>query len=103
MAVFNVPLSNTPQSFTIELAGVTWNLVSRWNDAIEGGWIVDWYDSSDAPICMNMPLITGADLGAQYPHLGIPSSLIVFTDGDDFAVPTLENLGVESQLYLVQK
>lgn len=102
MTTFAIPLSNTPQSFAIELQGVTWNLVSRWNDAVEGGSILDWYDAGNNPVCMNVPLVTGADLAAQYPHLGIPSALIVFTDGDDFAVPTLENLGVESQLYLVQ-
>ena len=102
MTTFAIPLANTPQAFSIELVGTTWNLVSKWNDATEAGWVLDWYDADGAPVCMNIPLVTGADLAAQYSHLGIPSTLIVFTDGDEFAVPTLENLSVESQLYLMQ-
>jgi len=27
--------------------------------------------------------------------------MFILTDGDDFAIPTLENLGVESNLYFV--
>lgn len=102
MSTFTIPLNSTPQAFTIDLAGTTWSLVIRWNDAPEAGWVLDWYDANNVPVCMNIPLVTGADLAAQYPHLGIPSALIVFTDGDDLAVPTLNNLGLESNLYLVQ-
>ena len=97
MTTFKIPLANTPQQFSIELEGFTWNLVSRWNDAPDAGWILDWYDADNNPVCMNMPLVTGADLSEQYEYLGIPSMLIVETDGSESdAVPTIENLGVES-------
>jgi hypothetical protein len=48
-----------------------------------------------------MPLVTGIDLLRQYRYLGIPGSMIVYTDGDPDAPPTLENLGNESNLYYV--
>jgi hypothetical protein len=102
MPTFKIPLSNIPQEFPIELDGKSWYMVSRWNDAPDGGWIIDWYDADNLPVVMNAPLVTGADLGDQYESLGIPRVQIVMTDGDENAVPTLGNLGVESNLYLVQ-
>jgi len=62
--------------------------------------VVDVYDNTtDAPIAMNIPLITGADLLSGLEYLGINGKLYVFTDGDDAAVPTLTNLGVESNVF----
>jgi hypothetical protein len=46
-------------------------------------------------------LITGADCLSGLEYLGITGQLVVFTDGDELAVPTLENLGVESNLYFL--
>jgi hypothetical protein len=37
----------------------------------------------------------------QFKHVGIPGKLLVYTDGDEFAPPTLENLGQEANLYYV--
>jgi hypothetical protein len=67
---------------------------------LEGGWVIDIYDGdSNTPIVMNVPMVTGADLLAQYEYLNLKGQLIVYTDGNELAVPTLENLGVESNLY----
>jgi hypothetical protein len=102
MAIYTIPLTNVPQSFTIELSGKEYLITCRWNDAIEGGWFLDINDSITAlPILHNLPLVSGNNLLEQYEYLGIGGSLVVLTNGDQTAVPTLDNLGVESFLYFV--
>ena len=94
-----LPLTNIPEKFSISLGGINYILVSRWNDADEGGWILEFYDQDELPILMNVPLVTGANLLDQYEYLGIPGLLYVITEGDDYAVPTIDNLGTASQVY----
>ena len=61
---------------------------------------MDFVDAiTNLPIVANVPLITGADCLKGLEYLGFKGKLFVFTDGDDTAVPTFENLGVESNLY----
>lgn len=100
LKTFLIPLANVPQEFFITLANRELKIISKWNDAEEGGWVIDIFDGeTDASIVANIPLVTGADLLEQYEYLGLNGKLIVFTDGDETAAPTLENLGVESNLY----
>lgn len=100
MTTFVLPLQNIPQKFDIALAGNNYTLTCKWNSAPEGGWVIDLADATSGdPIAANIPLITGADCLAGLEYLGINGQLFVFTDGNEFAVPTLENLGVESNLY----
>ncbi len=100
MTTFILPLENVPQVFQIALAGKEYSMTCKWNDALEGGWVLDFADAiTGLAIVANIPLITGADLLAGLEYLGFQGSLIVFTDGDDTAVPTLDNLGVESNVY----
>lgn len=102
MTTFLLPLQNAPQVFDIALAGVNYTMACRWNDSPDAGWVLDLADSdTGVSIVANVPLITGADCLAGLEYLGINGQLIVFTDGDDTAVPTLENLGVESNLYFL--
>lgn len=103
-AVFTIPLQvGTPQTFSITLGGVTYQLTFLyWNDTAGlGGWTVDIDDSSGNPIAEGIPLVTGADLFAQYRHLGFTGSLIVQTTSNPDAVPTFENLGDDGQVYYV--
>lgn len=100
METFLVPLSNSPQDFLITLAGRELRLINKWNNSDEGGWVLDIFDGeTNEPIVANIPMVTGCDLLEQYEYLGLNGRLIVFTDGDELAVPTLDNLGVESNLY----
>lgn len=102
MTTFLLPLQNIPQKFNIVLAGVPYTLTCKWNDSQDSGWVIDIADGlTSLPIVANIPLITGANLLEGLDYLGINGKLIVFTDGNDFAVPTLENLGVESNLYFL--
>lgn len=102
MATFKLPLQNIPQTFEITLGAINYILACKWNDADEAGWVLDFADAvTNLPIVANVPLITGADVLENLDYLGFTGSLFVFTDGNDLAVPTLLNLGVESNLYFV--
>lgn len=100
METFLIPLLNVPQDFFITLANRELRIVTKWNPSDNGGWTLDIFDGeTDASIVANIPMVTGADLLAQYEYLGLNGRLVVFTDGDETSVPTLQNLGTESNLY----
>lgn len=100
METFIIPFSNVPQDFTIILANRELRLVTKWNASEEGGWLLDIFDGiTDESIIAGIPLVTGADLFGQYEYLNLGGRLVVYTDGDELATPTLENLGVESNVY----
>lgn len=102
ITTFTLPLVNIPQTFGITLANTQYLMTCRWNDADDAGWVVDFADAiTSTPIVSNIPLITGADCLAGLEYLGFQGTLIVYTDGDQNAVPTLNNLGVESNLYFL--
>lgn len=99
---FEIPLvPGKSQKFAISLNAIQYSLLFKWVDAPDGGWTVDILDSTGAPIIQGVPLVTGADLLAQYGYLDLGGSLIVQTDGDQAAVPTFNNLGQASHLYYV--
>lgn len=102
MSTFLIPLANLPQTFDISLAGVNYTLTCKWNNSPDAGWALDIANADTGlSIVANVPLITGADCLAGLEYLGINGKLVVFTDGAPFAVPTLEDLGVESNLYFI--
>lgn len=97
---FTIPLTNTPQSFNIELADATYTFIVKWNDSDDAGWVMDILDQdTQNPIVCNIPFITGADMLEGLEYLGINGSLLAYTNGDNFAVPTLDNLGQNANLY----
>ncbi len=97
---YEVPLSATPQTFTIQLNGATYAMTVKWN-AAASAWVLDIGDASNNPLVQGIPLITGADLLAQYEYLGIGGKIIVQTDNDPAAVPTYDNLGKTGHLFYV--
>lgn len=100
-SIFSIPLSNIPQTFGISLANVNYNLTVKWNDADEAGWILDIADEDNNYLAAGLPLITGADILDGLNYLGINGSLVIYTDGDESAVPTLDDLGADSNLFFV--
>lgn len=98
---FQVPLQAQPQVFTINLSGVTYTLTLRYRNTTQGGWVLDIADSSNKPILQGVPLVTGANLLAQYAYLGFVGALWVQTADDPDAVPTFSNLGTDGLLYYV--
>lgn len=102
MSNFLLPLTNIPQKFDIALAGVNYTMTCRWNDAPDGGWLLDLANAESGEVIVaNVPLVTGGDCLDGLDYLGINGQLAVLTDGDQFAVPTLTNLGVESNVYFI--
>ena len=102
--IYEIPLSPEPQRFSISLGDIEYQLRLSYQDAPEGGWLLDISNSSDnpgAPIVAGIPLVTGADLLEQYRHLGIAGELWVSTDADSDAVPTFANLGRAGRLFFV--
>lgn len=98
MSTFEVPLSPTPQVFTITMSGTAYQLRVVWNVPAQC-WMLDINTEEGVAIAQGLPVITGANLLEQYAYLGIPGQLIVQTDHDTDAVPTYTNLGVEGHLY----
>lgn len=99
--VFRIPLSNVPQRFEIELGGRSYIMIVRWNPAMPN-WIMCLLDGeTEQPLLNCLPFTTGLDLMSQFHHVGIEGSFVVVTDGDEFATPTLDNLGGEANLYYV--
>lgn len=89
-----------PQILTVSLAGIVYTLTLFWRNAVAGGgWLLDIGDASNNPIVRGIPLVTGADLLAQYEYLGIGVQLFVQTNGDPNAVPTFTNLGSQANLF----
>lgn len=99
MPIQEIPLSPNPQTFSITLGNQGYQLTVVWRDPF--GWYLDIADSAGNPLVQSIPLVTGADLLAQYGYLGINGQLRVQTDNDPDAVPTFENLGKQSHLYFV--
>jgi hypothetical protein len=101
MSVFRIPLIPAPQKFTATLGGVDYNLTFKYQNVQDGGWTLDIADTSDNPILQGIPLVTGADLLAQYDYLNFGGSIFVQTTSDPNAVPTFENLGTDGNVYWV--
>lgn len=99
MLPYEVPLSPTPQIFEIQLGDVTYKMRVSWNDASQGGWILDIFDVNEVPIICGIPFVTGVNLLGQYDYLGFKGQLFVQTDYDLYAVPTFTNLGIQARLY----
>lgn len=98
--VYRIPLANVPQRFQIDISGQPYIIVCRWNESI--GWTLDISNgTTEAAMIRCLPLVVGSDLLGQYGYLGVGAEMYVYTDGDQYAVPTLENLGTESNVYLV--
>jgi hypothetical protein len=101
MSSFEIPLTAVPQTFSIALAGVTYNLTVQWRNNANAGWVLDIADINDVPIISGIPLVTGADLLEQYAYLGIGGRLGVLNNGGVDELPTFDNLGTGSHLIFV--
>ncbi|ENS4778499.1 TPA: hypothetical protein PFT73_002138 [Klebsiella pneumoniae] len=62
-------------------------------------WFLDLMDSTGSDLIKGIPLITGADLLAQYRFLGLGFSLYVVCDDPASENPTQFDLGINSHLY----
>lgn len=96
---FKLPLLNIQQIFDIELAGRSLTIETKWNEECPA-WELNIFDGvTAAPLILSLPIVTGVDLLSQFSHIGIDGSIIAYTDGDDYAPPTLDNLGIDSNVF----
>lgn len=98
MAIREIPLSPENQAFSISLAGQSFQMVVTWRAAF---WCLDIMDSSGVDLIKGIPLITGANLLAQYDYLGLGFALCVGCDNPANENPTETDLGINSHLYAV--
>ncbi|EPD1507912.1 phage baseplate plug family protein [Klebsiella pneumoniae] len=96
MSVSEIPLAPDSQSFNITLAGVDYQMRVVWRGVC---WFLDLMDSTGSDLIKGIPLITGADLLAQYRFLGLGFSLYVVCDDPASENPTQFDLGINSHLY----
>lgn len=83
MTQYVIPLTAEPQTFAITLAARQYTLTFRWSSAAEGGWLMDIADTESAvSLVAGIPLVTGADLLAPYPDLGIGGMLWLYAIDD---------------------
>lgn len=101
MTEFLIPLTNIPQTFEIQLNGISYNLTTRFNDQDDAGWVIDLADANNVPLFAGLPLVTGGNLLDGLEYLGIGGELWVYTNGDTNAVPTVDNLGTDCNLYFL--
>lgn len=102
MAIYEIPLQpSTPTKMAITFPnGNLYNLRFAYMNVDQGGWIMDIADENDGDLVCGIPLVTGADLLAQYAYLGIGGPLYIVSDGWPAAAPTFANLGSGSHLYI---
>lgn len=100
MPTYEIPLSPEPQKFSIELAGVSYNLNLSWNEVVSA-WVVDIADRNENPILRGIPLVGNVDLLEPYPYLNFGGQLIAQTDNDIEVPPTFNNLGSTGHLYFI--
>lgn len=101
MNYYEIPLTADPQKFTIRLSGTDYVIRLYYLNTDEGGWVIDIGTSNNVAIVNGIPLLTGTNLLEQYDHLGFAGRLWVQTKSNPNAVPTWENLGIESFLFWV--
>lgn len=101
MAQYIIPLSGGSETFSITLAGEERQLTVRWNDADQGGWMLDISEpDGGGDILCSLPLITGADILGPYEHLNLGGKLVVWSETSDSA-PTEDNLGNAVKLHFI--
>ena len=96
--VYEIPLTPEAQSFTIAMAGVTYNMRLMFNNYNQT-WVMDISDSNSNPLLMGLPLVTGVNLLLPYTDLGFGGSLTATTDHNPDQPPTYSNLGSTGHVY----
>lgn len=101
MTAFEIPLTNEPQTFTINIKNGTYRFTVVYNHVAQC-WMVDAHDVlTDQPVVHGIPLITGTDLLGQFQHMVTMGKFVVQSDIDPDEVPTFESLGTRGHLYFV--
>lgn len=95
MAIREIPLTADNQEFSINLAGTTYRISIIWRDLY---WIMNLQNDRAEPVISGIPLVTGADLLAQYAYMNLGFKLVVVCDDSVQDYPTKTDLGGRSHL-----
>lgn len=96
---YEIPLSPTPQTFTMALGGRDYRLTVIYRAAGNLGWVLDIAEATGEPLLSGVPLVTGVDLLAQFDYLGFNGRLWVQGNEHPDDAPTLDDLGVGSHVF----
>lgn len=77
MEAVEIPLVADNQTFATTINGTVYHLSVIWRGEY---WVLDLADSNGSAIISGMPMITGADLLAQYRYINLGFSLVVLCD-----------------------
>lgn len=94
MAIQEIPLTADNQQFSIILAGTTWRISITARSVLDYGPAERQRES----VISGIPLVTGADLLAQYAYMGLGFKLVVICDESTQDYPTKTDLGGRSHL-----
>lgn len=97
MEAVEIPLVADNQTFATTLNGTVYRLSIMWRGVY---WVLDLADGNGDAIISGIPMITGADLLAQYRYLNLGFSLVVLCDVAGQENPTQFDLGTFSHLYV---
>ena len=76
MNIYYVPLRDGPQTLTIALSGVVYQIRVRYSARVDL-WVLDIADADGVSMVRDIPMVTGCDLLRQYHHLGFGGALVV--------------------------
>ncbi|EAT7906851.1 hypothetical protein QON05_002572 [Salmonella enterica] len=97
MEAVEIPLVADNQTFATTINGTVYHLSVIWRGEY---WVLDLADSNGSVIISGMPMITGADLLAQYRYMNLGFSLVVLCDVAGQENPKQFDLGTFSHLYV---
>lgn len=99
MIPFEIPLRPIAQQLTTFLGATQYGLTFKWCDPA-ACWMMDVLDANGNEVLTGLPIVTGADILEQFAYLPVgKGGLVAQTDHDADAVPTYDNLGVQSHVY----
>ena len=76
MNIYYVPLRDGPQTLSIALSGVVYQVRVRYSARVDL-WVLDIADADGNSLVRDIPMVTGCDLLEQYHHLGFNGALVV--------------------------
>ena len=76
MNVDFVPLRAGPQTLSIALSGMVYQVRVRYSARVDL-WVLDIADADGNSLVRDIPMVTGCDLLAQYHYLGFGGALVV--------------------------
>lgn len=98
MNIREIPLTPDNQQFDITLNNTRYKMRLLWR---ADRWFLDLMDENGGEIISGIPLVTGANLLAQYRWLTPGFGLVVIADGESNAPPGKDDLGYSSHLCVI--